>query len=121
MTHYKAGSKEYGLDHKDKVLFKKLELIPSSKTLESTCSISFTLSRTCRVMLSMRRQKSTHTSARRQHCMMAVIYSFSKELMPVTYIEPNDYIEAFNGEEVAWLRVIRNLLDAHHIPRHNVL
>ena len=65
--------------------------------------------------------KSMHTSARRQHCMMAVIYRFSKELMPVAYIEPNDYIEAFNDEEVVWLRVIRDLLDEHHIPRHNVL
>ena len=34
-----------------------------------------------------------------------VIYHFSKELM--AYIEPNDYIEAFNDEEVVWMRVIR--------------
>ena len=38
----------------------------------------------------------------------------------MAYIEPNDYIEAFNDEEVIWLRVIRDLLDAHHIPRQNV-
>eukprot|EP00291_Cryptomonas_curvata_P026134 CAMPEP_0172172494 /NCGR_PEP_ID=MMETSP1050-20130122/12481_1 /TAXON_ID=233186 /ORGANISM="Cryptomonas curvata, Strain CCAP979/52" /LENGTH=37 /DNA_ID= /DNA_START= /DNA_END= /DNA_ORIENTATION= len=37
----------------------------------------------------------------------------------MAYIEPNDYIEAFN-EEVIWLRVIRDLLDAHNIPRQNV-
>jgi hypothetical protein len=52
---------------------------------------------------------------------------------PITYVDttrhtrlfqggPNDYIEAFNNEEVMiWLRVIRDLLDAHHIPRQNVL
>ena len=51
--------------------------------------------------------KSMHTSAGRQHCMMAVIYRFSKELMPVAYIEPNECIEAFNDEEVVWLRVKR--------------
>ena len=46
---------------------------------------------------------------------------------PITYVDtrlyqgrPNDYIEAFNDEEVIWLRVIRNLLDAHHIPRQKV-
>jgi hypothetical protein len=33
---------------------------------------------------------------------------------------PDYYIEAFNDEEVIWLRVIRDLLDAHHIPRQNV-
>jgi hypothetical protein len=27
-THYNAGSKEYGLDHKDNVLFKKLDFNP---------------------------------------------------------------------------------------------
>lgn len=31
----------------------------------------------------------------------------------MAYIEPNDYIEAFNDEEVIWLRVVRDLLDAH--------
>jgi hypothetical protein len=33
---------------------------------------------------------------------------------------PDDYIEAFNDDEVIWLRVIRNLLDAHHIPRQKI-
>ena len=35
----------------------------------------------------------------------------------MAYIEPSDYIEAYNDKEVIWLRVIRDLLDAHHIPR----
>jgi hypothetical protein len=46
---------------------------------------------------------------------------------PITYVDTrlcqdgtDDYIEAFNDEEVIWLRVIRDLLDAHHIPRQNV-
>ncbi len=33
---------------------------------------------------------------------------------------PDDYIEAFNHEEVIWLHVICDLLDAHHIPHQNV-
>ena len=46
---------------------------------------------------------------------------------PITYVDtrlyqggPDDYIEAFNDDEVIWLRVIRNLLDAHHIPRQKI-
>ena len=46
---------------------------------------------------------------------------------PITYVDtrlyqggPDDFIEAFNEEEVIWLHVIRDLLDAHHIPRQNV-
>ena len=38
----------------------------------------------------------------------------------MAYIKPNNYIEAFNDEEVIWLRVIRNLLDAHHSPRQKI-
>ncbi len=36
--------------------------------------------------------------------------------------QADDYIKAFNDEEVIWLRVtvIRDLLDAHHITRQNV-
>ena len=47
---------------------------------------------------------------------------------PITYVDtrlyqggPDSYIEAFINEEVIWLRVIRDLLDAHHIPRRNIL
>jgi hypothetical protein len=45
----------------------------------------------------------------------------------ITYVDtrlyqggPDDYIEAFNDEEVIWLCVIRDLLDAHHITRQNL-
>jgi hypothetical protein len=32
-----------------------------------------------------------------------------------------DYITAFNDDEVGWLRTISDLMDAHNIPKRNVL
>jgi hypothetical protein len=46
---------------------------------------------------------------------------------PITYVDTrlyqggrNDYIEAFHDDELIWLRLIRDLLDAHKIPRRDV-
>ncbi len=48
-------------------------------------------------------------------------------LRPITYVDTrlyqggrNDYIEAFHDNELIWLRLIRDLLNAHKIPRRNV-
>jgi hypothetical protein len=45
---------------------------------------------------------------------------------PITYVDTrlyqggrNDYIEAFNQDEVIWVRKIRDVLDAHNIPRRS--
>ena len=47
---------------------------------------------------------------------------------PITFVDTrlyqggcNDYIEAFNEDELIWVRTIRDLLDAHNIPQRNVL
>ncbi len=32
----------------------------------------------------------------------------------------NDYIEAFNDDNLVWVRTILDLLDAHNIPQLNV-
>ena len=45
---------------------------------------------------------------------------------PITYVDTrlyqggrNDYIEAFNDDDLVWVRTIRDLLDAHNIPQRN--
>ena len=46
---------------------------------------------------------------------------------PITYVDTrlyqggrNDYIEAFNQDEVIWLRRICDVLGAHNIPRQRL-
>jgi len=47
---------------------------------------------------------------------------------PITFVDTRlyqggcmDYITAFNDDEVGWLRTISDLMDAHNIPKRNVL
>ena len=46
---------------------------------------------------------------------------------PITYADArlyqggrNDYIEAFNDDDLIWVLTVRDLLDAHNIPQRNV-
>ena len=86
MTHYKAGSKEYGLDHKDKVLFKKLDSNPLFNDLGIYMHDrlhtfqnmqGYAVDATTKIDEYVREKTTLHDGT--------VIYRFSKELL--AYIE----------------------------------